>query len=493
MVPTSDREWTELAQRAARAFAAIPNVHSVGVGGRRRDNRPTGEPVLVVLVSEKLPRERLASHARVPAVFEGVATDVVQAGRPRLATAPAGATWGGPYDDDGGRHRPLRGGSRISGAAMKEFFGTLGFFMRWDLPSPLILAITTHHTLFGAAGTEVASLEVGQPKPSHSSWNCCRGVFGDYLTGVRDASMDAAAIVLFGQQEYYAQIDELGVVTGTHDVTQAEANGGSYAVRKRGSGTGQTGGNMHAINLTSTDGTIQNYMSILPNAASSGRPTFADHGDSGAAVVNDAGELVGLLWGIGDDPAQIDIGWGYAWPISNVISRLSGSGGGFDLILEVASTPDEKRISPGPPAASGVSAGAPPIVHRLEADLAHIPEGQRLTALWLKHMDELGQIVTRSKRTAVLWQRSGGAALLQCMLRMAHDPRVVFPTQIDGRPIEACVAEVMQLFARHGSPELQRDLETFRGMVPPLGGRSYDDLLVELAMPHSAIDLRRGR
>src|SRR5438128_1737353 len=125
--PTTSGEWKQLARRAALALRNHPHVHAVGVSGRQRAGKSTGEPVLVVLVSSKIPASELSADAIIPAEFEGVATDVVEAGRPRLAAAPPGATWGGPYDTDDGRHRPLRGGSRITGAAMSEFFGTLGF------------------------------------------------------------------------------------------------------------------------------------------------------------------------------------------------------------------------------------------------------------------------------------------------------------------------------------------------------------------------------
>src|SRR5262249_8481971 len=99
-----------LVRRACAAFRHLPEVHSVGIGGRTRGGKPTGERVLVVYVTTKRPREELAPDALVPAEFEGVPTDVFQAPGPHLAAAVPGAQLGGPYSQDSGRYRPLRGG-----------------------------------------------------------------------------------------------------------------------------------------------------------------------------------------------------------------------------------------------------------------------------------------------------------------------------------------------------------------------------------------------
>jgi len=488
MTPSTDREWGELAREAALALREHPNVHTVGVGGRRRAGKPTGEPVLIVFVSRKVPPTELPTSALVPREFQGVPTDVVEAGRPRRAATVPGAQWGGPYDNDTGRHRPLRGGSRITGAAESEFSGTLGFFMKTaTIPNPLIVAVTAHHTLFATTGWEVTNMEVGQPTPSHSAWGCCDNVFGFYLSGARDASMDAAAIALLAKQDYYAQIDDIGVIAGTHDVTTAEAATGTYSVRKRGAGTGLTGGTVHAIQAHTTDMSIQNYMSIIPNAASSGTPGFADHGDSGAAVVDDAGEVVGMIWGIEDTTGQQDstgplsLGWAYAWQIADVISRLNASGAGYTFAIETATTLGDKRTVPGASPASTAAVVSPPVAQRLEADLARTPEGRRLTELWLRHVDELRYLITQSKRTTVQWHRSGGAALVQCALRMAYDPRLAFPREIAGRPTEQCGDEILSLLEQIGSPELRRDIHAFRELMPPIGGRSYQQILAALA------------
>ncbi|NPV57629.1 MAG: hypothetical protein HPY76_13295 [Anaerolineae bacterium] len=58
----------------------LANVVGVGVGLRHRKGEVLDEVVLVVLVSEKVPVEKLAAGDRIPAEIEGVPVDVVGVG-----------------------------------------------------------------------------------------------------------------------------------------------------------------------------------------------------------------------------------------------------------------------------------------------------------------------------------------------------------------------------------------------------------------------------
>jgi hypothetical protein len=56
------------------------NVLSVGVGYRETRGRPTDEIVLVVSVTQKVPRSKLPPQDIVPPVIEGIPVDVREAG-----------------------------------------------------------------------------------------------------------------------------------------------------------------------------------------------------------------------------------------------------------------------------------------------------------------------------------------------------------------------------------------------------------------------------
>ena len=68
----SDEELVAIKERAAEQLMRLPGVNAVGIGGRVRGGKPTGEVVLKVFVEEKKPLSDLAPGDVVPAQFEGV-------------------------------------------------------------------------------------------------------------------------------------------------------------------------------------------------------------------------------------------------------------------------------------------------------------------------------------------------------------------------------------------------------------------------------------
>lgn len=59
---------------------AKANVVGVGVGYRQRGNQSTPEIALVVMVTQKLPPDRLAPDDLVPSFIDGVPVDVQEVG-----------------------------------------------------------------------------------------------------------------------------------------------------------------------------------------------------------------------------------------------------------------------------------------------------------------------------------------------------------------------------------------------------------------------------
>jgi hypothetical protein len=78
-------EATQKASAVKRAYQAElmskANVVGVGVGYLTRRGRPTDEIALVVMVSQKLPREQLAPEDILPREIDGVRVDVQEVGR----------------------------------------------------------------------------------------------------------------------------------------------------------------------------------------------------------------------------------------------------------------------------------------------------------------------------------------------------------------------------------------------------------------------------
>jgi hypothetical protein len=59
------------------------NVVAVGIGFRQRGGEPTGEPVIVVSVTHKVPFSQLAPGDVIPRELEGVPVDVQAVGELR--------------------------------------------------------------------------------------------------------------------------------------------------------------------------------------------------------------------------------------------------------------------------------------------------------------------------------------------------------------------------------------------------------------------------
>jgi hypothetical protein len=323
---------------------------------------------------------------------------------------------------------------------------------------------------------------------------CCRGIFGKYLMGFRDATMDAAVIRLEAKSEYYLQIEDIGATNGDHQVTTAEAATGTYEVRKRGRTTRVTGGKVHSVHASHTSGSPSNYMVIIPNPSAAGTATFADWGDSGAAVVNEANEVVGLLFGTAAPvepgaparpPGDPQTGWGYAWGIAELIARFEANG--LSLLVPVG-TLNEKRIVEVRPdddlsALAPVHVEGARIAREIELDLATSELGRSLVGLWLQHSAELNQLVNGNRKIAARWYRLGGPVLLQTALRAAYDREVRVPETIEGRSADACLRDILDLFDRNGSPALRTDIRAYRELLPPVAGRSYSEILDVLRGP----------
>lgn len=60
----------------------LANVVGMGIGVKWSNNRPTGEPALIVLVTHKRAKEELGSASLIPEKIEGFQTDVLAIGHP---------------------------------------------------------------------------------------------------------------------------------------------------------------------------------------------------------------------------------------------------------------------------------------------------------------------------------------------------------------------------------------------------------------------------
>src|SRR5215216_778126 len=96
----------------------ISGVHTVYLGLRYRDARPTDELALCVIVRRKKPFEEVAPSERVPREIAGIPTDVLEGDPPRRLQAddPAKPTEAQLPTFDNEEYSQVRGGIPVVGA-----------------------------------------------------------------------------------------------------------------------------------------------------------------------------------------------------------------------------------------------------------------------------------------------------------------------------------------------------------------------------------------
>lgn len=503
--------------RAAAVLLRLPNVTSVGIGGRVRAGQRLPELVLKVYVDSKVPTDQLAPSERIPSEIEGLPTDVVQ-----MPTVGTGATGPAPpgqpeipsANRDSEKYRPIVGGSHMQGGLSDSTFGTIGCVMVSTTDAEKAYAFTNWHVMQGDNHTDptIGDTKAGQPTNKDSITKCCSHIIGTLAAGARNTSTDAALIELKPGTQWKAEVLDIGPLSGEHPIDSAEA-ATHPAVRKRGARSRLSGGVVDSIGASITvDGiSYSNAMVVVPNAnttlATTDHFLFGQHGDSGSVIVNDANQVVGVFFALPNPPYAAGAVAGFALPLDDIKSGLAAQS--VPVTVAVAATPGIVHTVPGvamvaipeelAPALIGTGAGADarerlvavglPLsdalaadgLQRLEGDLEQSARGRGLVTFWLRHQRELLDLINSNRRVATTWHRSGASGLFQLLTRMLNQPDVAVPETINGQPVSTCLDSVCAILGRFASPQLRDDLTRTRAALPELGGLTYARICSALA------------
>jgi hypothetical protein len=520
--------------RAAAELLTRPEVTAVGVGGRERGGRPTGEIVIKVFVRRKRPLAELDPAEVLPAEYEGVGIDVSQMPPGELDTdpgdlpdpdpdahpigdepdRPAGVPFVDVDKEDKHKYRPLVGGIRIQTDHTDAGHGTLGAIVVHRDDPAKVYALTNFHVVdSGTEETAAGDQRVGQPSNFASSTKCCSHQFGTFQAGSRDEVRDAAVVQLDPGTQWQAEVVDIGPIAGTHRITLEEAATLQYFIQKRGARTGLTGGTLEALAVVIPlgDGTTRNDVMITTPLPNPGVPDdeityFALGGDSGSLWLNEFNEVVGLHFGgATDDDHNVRKGWALA--IGTVLGTFETDDG---LPLAMATAEEtgivqtvaglsairvpEELVSAMKIAEPGVRVLAPAGTHprpgaavpgedllaAVRARLDTSPAGRAVVALWTVHRAELVRLVGEQRRVAVVWHRCGGPALVQTLIRMTAHHDLELPRTINGEPLDDCLGRIHDAFAAKASPELRLALRTARDALPDLAGLTYPGIITAL-------------
>ncbi len=262
----------------------LANVDHVGVGVKEVNNELSDDLCFRVYVKEKKAKQFLQSSDIIPVEIFGAKTDVIR--RSEILDI-----------SDRSRHRPLRGGiqlrtERVDGDRPR-LAGTIGALVTSiSSSSGKLMALTCQHVVsegvFAPTNPNlVIGMKVGQP--TYSTCCCCVcGDIGTVFKVQKDANVDCALIDL--KQNLVDDISSSSMqniiegIGGVNGVAQAVC---FEHVKKRGAATEVTEGTVVEVMF---DGS---QILIRPIA---GTNVFADFGDSGAVLLNDANKIIGLVW-----------------------------------------------------------------------------------------------------------------------------------------------------------------------------------------------------
>jgi len=318
--PVAGQIREALALRRARRYEPDPglNLVGVGIGEKVTSGARTGVLCVKVLVARKFARSEIDRRDRIPASVDGIPTDVEAVGYPRkfvLANQQ--------------RHRPVPGG--VSGspsldAAGYRFAGTLGLALvpasgrgasrgtsasrdreTWYLLSNNHVLADENRLPIGARIVQPATLDGGTEVDRI-------GTLAEFVAIKFDNArnwMDAAIAQVDARVGVSATVLGIGPITGAADPSL------NLLVRKAGRTTGLTEGIVRVVRFDVFDVQygqgmvrVDDVMVIEGAAAAFSRP-----GDSGSAIVDMRGRVVGLLFA-GSDVVT------FAIPIRRILRRF---------------------------------------------------------------------------------------------------------------------------------------------------------------------------
>lgn len=307
LVPRVERQLPlALSIRRVRRYQPAQGVNlvGVGIGEKVTDGARTGVLCVKVLVAKKFPKGQVPHPERIPESINGIPTDVEGVGYPRKFVIPNQL-----------KQRPVLGG--VSGspslrAAGYRFAGTLGVVLARRTEAGALYFLSNNHVLadenripLESAIVQPASLDGGKESDHVAELAAFAPLHFDNKRNWMDAAI--------------AKIDARTskTILGIGPLTGAGAPSLNLLVRKAGRTTGLTEGIVRIIRFDVVDVQYDQGMVRVDDVMVIENTTgpFSRPGDSGSAIVDARGRVIGLLFA-GSDVVT------YAIPIRRILRRF---------------------------------------------------------------------------------------------------------------------------------------------------------------------------
>ncbi len=323
--------------------------------------------------------------------------------------------------------------------------------------------------------------QVGQPDNSFGSpcSHCCSHRIGRLLDARID--VDTALVQLDAGQKYKPEVEGIGLLTGTYDLLSADMH--VLPLLKRGRTTGQTWGTFTTMEMggyiLEATGFRRQYQNIAVVTSSSPTDPFSTRGDSGSAVFNLGGEVVGILFGGNGLTSLIT-------PIGQITAAFSALGLDVAPAPAAGHAPEDVRTVPALAMAAVAPLAASPSsflggrLAQVEKEIAATPAGSEVATVVKRHLPEAQNLVTSNRRAATVWRRNGGPRILEAVLRVLQRRGQCLPEEIEGRPLTECLERIEHGLARYASPAFAADLSRFTPRLASFAGLTYAQVLAAL-------------
>lgn len=296
------------------------HVVGCGVGLKEKGGRPTSTPAIMVFVDKKRSLASLSRKERIPAQLNGVATDVVEVGHLRLLTAENDVRTKGM--------RPARPGISIGHYLVSA--GTFGA-VAYDATTGEPLILSNNHVLANSSSGDDDRAKEGDPiyQPGTYDGGNAKDTIGHLLRFVpihtesqpvacvwaRAAEWAVNRLIQTFHRQYRLRFERLaehanlidaavarptnpklldpyivglGYIRGVADIEPGQV------IRKSGRSSGVNSGVVRAIratlNVSLGDAGIARFDDQIVTTP------MAQPGDSGSVGLNEANEIVGLLF-----------------------------------------------------------------------------------------------------------------------------------------------------------------------------------------------------
>lgn len=531
-IGSDQQAFMEAYGRARERFMTIEGVEGVGFGYKETGGKFTDNVALIIFVRNKKPEGEIPADLRIPPRFEGYRTDV----RVVPEVEPALCDNSSVYDT-------IQGGiqiaSRHSAAVPTSMeVGTLGCIVRkrGDSSRENVYLLSNKHVLYANGAEEndyvyqpdVTGQSLGpiQGAPLHEEVS---GTVPDTIPGstvTLSFYLDCALALIvidsrcFGSTctqdttRYASSIVDLevGGMNSLSDVRSVVADPNivrlpglaptpaTPRVFKVGRTTGKTAGIVRAVNGVSHIGTTyqHNIIEIEYDTQSDppthlnckGHAAFAELGDSGSVVVDEARRVIGLVYGVGTTSAMT-----YACHILPVLDKMGicipvaggtshgscgatdGSGTGPSAIADAESLEGEVLFSASTVAAAARES-APPAIALADDERARLltlrdalresERGRELHRVFANVRREIGYLVRNSRPVKVAWHRCQGPAFLAHTLKHLKGDVETVPFEINGITRTQLLTRMAELLSEYGSNPLRDSIQRYADELLPV-------------------------